>query len=328
VASTYQPPRLADGRLRSRPGRVGHARIQELQRSRLISATVDVVEREGYANLTVARVIARARISRKTFYQVFSDREDCFLAAFEATIADARRLAAEAYAAEASWPAKVRSALDALLAAIDERPGLARVCVVESLAAGDSVLAARTRMLERFARALDQGGRTVAKLAHEPPPQTADALVGGLTGLLFARLREGGPEPLTALSSEMMSMIVLPFLGAAAARRELAQPCPTPSPRRDAAVWREREPTAGLKMRLTYRTIRVLMAAAAHPGASNLHLAALGGVKDAGQISKLMGRLEGHGLLENRGLGQRYGAENAWFLTPLGARLERSVRPR
>lgn len=327
MASTYQPPRRADGRLRPGPGRAEHASGREIQRARLIGAAIDVVEHEGYANLTVARVVERARVSRKTFYGIFSDREACFLAAFEAAVAAARQLAADAYAAQASWPAKVRAGLDALLAAMDERPGLARVCVVETLGAGDRVLEARTRMLERFAHVIDQG-RTVATLAHEPPPQTAEALVGGLAGVLLARLREGSSEPLTALSSEMVSMIVLPFLGAAAARHELARPCPAPRRRRKPTLWCAHEPIAGQRMRLTYRTIRVLMAAAAHPGASNLELAERGGISDQGQISRLMGRLESLGLVENRGRGWRHGTVNEWFLTPLGARLERSVRPR
>ena len=64
--------------------------MSELQRGRMLSAAVEVVEEVGYARMTVAQVIGRARVSRKTFYDVFADREDCFLAAFEQALSQAR----------------------------------------------------------------------------------------------------------------------------------------------------------------------------------------------------------------------------------------------
>ena len=88
------------------------------------------------------------------------------------------------------------------------------------------------------------------------------------------------------------------------------------------------DPLKGLKIRLTYRTVRVLSAAARAPGASNRDLAEGAGIVDQGQISKLLGRLESLDLLENRGEGQMKGAANAWYLTVRGAHLERATRPR
>ena len=71
-------------RLRSGPNGLPRGQVSEIQRSRMLAAAVDAVEEVGYARMTVAQVIARARVSRKTFYDVFEDREDCFLAVFDA----------------------------------------------------------------------------------------------------------------------------------------------------------------------------------------------------------------------------------------------------
>jgi hypothetical protein len=139
---------------------------------------------------------------------------------------------------------------------------------------------------------------------------------------------EGGKESVTDLLGPLMSMIVLPYLGAKAASRELSRPAPIPRDRRPRPPARSQDPLEGLNMRLTYRTVRVLMAVAEHPGASNREIAEGAGIVDQGQISKLLTRLAGLSLVENRGEGQEKGAANAWQLTACGAQVERAARPR
>jgi AcrR family transcriptional regulator len=78
-------------RLRSGPGGLPRGQVTEIQRSRMLAAAVEAIEEVGYARMTVAQVISRARVSRKTFYDVFTDREDCFLAAFGAQPGEADR---------------------------------------------------------------------------------------------------------------------------------------------------------------------------------------------------------------------------------------------
>lgn len=73
--------RTAPTRLRSRPSGLPRGRVTEIQRSRMLAAALEAVEEVGYGRMTVAQVISRAKVSRKTFYDVFADREDCFLAA-------------------------------------------------------------------------------------------------------------------------------------------------------------------------------------------------------------------------------------------------------
>src|SRR5260370_27127713 len=106
------------------------------------------------------------------------------------------------------------------------------------------------------------------------------------------------------LLGPLMSMIVLPYLGSRAAGREAGRITPRPAPRRPArpragAV----DPLEGLKMRLTYRTVRVLMVIAERPAASNRVIAEQSGITDQGQISKLLGRLARLELVAYKGCG-------------------------
>ena len=96
-----------------------------------------------------------------------------------------------------------------------------------------------------------------------------------------------------------MGMIVDPYLGAAAGCRELSGLDRWRRARRPTT----RRPIQGLPIRFTYRTARVLATIAAHPGASNRHIADHSGITDEGQTSRLLGRLSKDGLIENHGVG-------------------------
>jgi AcrR family transcriptional regulator len=320
--------RTATARLRPGPGGLPRRQVTQIQRSRMLAAAAEAVEDVGYARMTVAQVISRARVSRKTFYDVFTDREDCFLAAFEQAIGQARVMASEAYEQEPGWRDGIRAALARLLMAMDEEPGLAKLCIVEALGAGDRVLERRAEVLDELAEVIDRG-RVLTNSTREPPEVTAEGVVGAIFAVLHTRVLERGGEPLTDLLGSLMSMIVLPYLGARAAGRELSRPpLEPPGPRRSRTSARPKDPLDGLKMRLTYRTVRVLMVIAEHPGASNREIAEGSGIVDQGQISKLLNRLARLNLVENLGEGQEKGAANAWHLTARGSQVERATRPR
>ncbi|HWW91664.1 MAG TPA: TetR family transcriptional regulator [Solirubrobacteraceae bacterium] len=294
----------------------------------MLAAAVEVVQEVGYPRMTVARVIERARVSRKTFYDTFSDREECFLGAFEQALDHARGLAAEAYEREPGWRDGIRAALARLLIFTDEEPALAKLCVIDALSAGESVLRRRAEVLEELAAVIDRG-RLVTQVVREPPQVTAEGIVGAVFAVVHTRLLEGPKELLEDLLGPLMSIIVLPYLGARAASRELSRP-PLEGGRARRTPRRPRadDPLAGLKIRLTYRTVRVLMIIAEHPGASNREIAHGSGIVDQGQISKLLTRLERLKLVENVGDGAEKGAANAWHLTGRGAQLERFARLR
>ncbi len=156
---------------------------------------------------------------------------------------------------------------------------------------------------------------------------TGEGLVGAALAILYKRLLNGERAQLTDLHGDLMGMIVLPYLGSAAAVRErkrhppqtVEHPARAEASRRVSV--REEDPLSEVPMRLTYRTARVLQTAAQHPGISNRRLGEGAGIADQGQVSKLLARLQLLGLLANTGEGQARGERNAWKLTRLGERV-------
>jgi AcrR family transcriptional regulator len=317
---------------RSRVAR-SHARVADIQRSRLLAAAVRAVDELGWANTTVADVVARSRVSRRTFYELFANREECLSAVWEDILG---ALAGELEAAGlegVEWRERVRRGLWVILAFLDREPVLARVCVVQALSGSPGVLGRREEVLAQLAGVVDEG-RGSTRVAR-CTPLTAEGLVGAAFGIVYARLLRGQRQPLTELLGELMGMIVLPYLGPAAARREQALPVPVPVTPRVAQrpVWRARavvDPLESVPMRLTYRTSRVLDGVAELAGRgsdpSNREVGDFAGIQDPGQVSKLLRRLERLGLLANSGLGHAKGEPNAWRLTVKGELVARSIR--
>lgn len=322
------PSRTRSKAQAQRPGQgeLPRGHVTEIQRARMLSAAVEAIEENGYARLTVAQVINRAKVSRKTFYDLFVDREDCFLAVFERTLDQVSGRVVEAYVQESSWREGVRAGLAALLIFIDEEPELARLCVVDALGGGSRVLTMRAGVLDRLRTVID-GGRDAATTRREPPRVTAEGVIGAVFAVIHTRMLERSSKSYIALHGQLMSMIVLPYLGTRAASRELTRAAPQVRRRAKAERGVGKDPMAGLDMRLTYRTVRVLSAIREHPGASNREVADGSGIADQGQISKLLSRLERLDLIENVDQAQSKGAPNEWRLTVRGERVERATRP-
>ena len=317
---------------RSRPGALtSRVQVSEMQRSRLLAAAVRTVEDLGYTHATVAHITRRARVSRRTFYEVFSSREDCLAAVLEDVLENIRVEIAGAGLGGLPWRERVRGGLFAILSFFDREPALARMCVVQSLRGGQSVLERREEILRALAAVVDEG-RLEGSRGEACPPLTAEGLIGATLAILYARLLRGDQEPLTGLLGELMGMIVLPYLGPAAARREQDRPAPVLAAgsagargAREASQRAGRDPLQGVRMRLTYRTARVLECIAREPGASNRVVGDHAGVSDQGQISKLLARLERLGLISNIGEGHSKGEPNAWTLTPTGQRVAEDI---
>jgi AcrR family transcriptional regulator/DNA-binding MarR family transcriptional regulator len=311
----------------------GGVYVSDLQRARLLDATFAVVAEEGYRRLTVRKVSGRAGVSNKTFYDLFGDREECFLAAFELAIERLTTAVVPAWEREKEWTARIRAGLATLLGVLDDEPALRALVFVEALGAGPRVLARRAEVLERVATAIDEG-RVGVKVGRELPPLTAEGIVGAAFGVIYARLiqpdPEPGPGPLAGLLNSLMATIVLPYRGHKDAARELARQAPMHTGMHGKAG-KVIAPAGSLAtpvdFRLTVRTHMVLAAVAEHPGGSNRLVSDAAGVADQGQISKLLARLEGLGLLRNGG-GETQGIPNAWHLTPRGEEIARLAAPK
>jgi len=297
--------------------------VTEIQRVRILGAMAEVASERGAGAASVAHVVARAGVSRRTFYDLFEDREDCFLATFDEAVAQAAGPVVAAFGAEGRWRERVRAALLALLIFFEEEAALARFCVVEALAAGPHALERRSRVLDRLVWAVDQGRAERPLRVPEPPPLAAEGAVGAVLSVIHRRLAANGKEPLTDLLGELTSAIVLPYLGVSAAQKELHRAAPPIKTKKKSTPG---DPLEGLDMRITYRTVRVLIAIGSGPGASNREIATVAGIADQGQVSKLLTRLESLGLVRNDGSGHAKGAPNAWVLTRRGLDVERAIR--
>ena len=156
---------------------------------------------------------------------------------------------------------------------------------------------------------------------------TAECVIGAVFSVVYARLQERDDRSLLELLNPLMAMIVLPYLGPAAAEQELARPR-LRAPRAPSRT--VGDPLAGLNMRITHRTLLVLTVIAAQDGQEsspcNREVAAGAGITDPGQISKLLVRLQRLGLIQNTGDGQALGERNAWTLTPKGEEVQRAIR--
>ncbi len=304
------PPGVVDGR----------GDVVSLQRARIITAMVEVVAERSVARSTVAHVVARSGVSRRTFYELFSDREDCFLAVFDQAVEQATARVVPAFEEAGGWLERMRAGLRALLEFLDDEPGLGRLAIVDALGAGPIALERRARVVGLLINAVDRGRR-------EPGATpglkrfTAEGIVGAVLAVLHTRLTDPEPRPMIGLIGPLMGLIVLPYQGREVAERETRRPAPRRKPTRPPIA----DPLRDLEMRLTYRTVRVLVAIAMVPGASNREVSDAAGVADQGQISKLLVRLVRLGLIENVGEGHARGEPNAWQLTAKGRDVERTI---
>jgi AcrR family transcriptional regulator len=314
IAVTDEPP------TRQATNGSHHKPVMDIQRARMLTAMIQAACEQGGGNVTIAQVVACAGVSRRTFYELFNDREDCFLAALDEALARTARRVIPAYEVNVRWREKMRASLTALLELFDEKPHLGRFVVVESLAAGARALQCRQRMLTTVMRAVQEGG--LKARGRAPGPLVAEATVGAVLSVIHTRLLQPEPGPLVELVNPLMSTIVLPYLGASAAQRELKQPV-TPTVRRPSAA--QENPLRQLEIRLTYRTMRALLAVAERPRSSNRAIADAAGITDQGQISKLLARLARLGLVDNPGGGAQRGEPNAWMLTQAGQDVHNAI---
>ena len=208
----WRPPR---GRHRLPPEVIARS-----QRERLLEAAVRVVAEKGYAATTVADLTREAGISRTTFYAMFEDKEACFLAAYDG-VADAlvRRIA-KAYEAEERWPQRARAGLAALLAALAEEPAVARLALIDVGAAGPAAQRRYRAALQRLTPLFEEG-RDFAPGGRSLPANTSRMAIGAVAGLISDELAEGRAEYLPSLLSDLLFATLVPYIGPAAAAREV-----------------------------------------------------------------------------------------------------------
>jgi AcrR family transcriptional regulator len=195
-------PPLPRGR-HAAPRAVVHAS----QRGRMLAAMATAVAEKGYRAVAVADVIARAGVSRKTFYEHFANREECFLAAYDAGVG--RLLAAIDDAIRAAAPdpmAIARAGTTRYLETLAANPAFARTFLVEVLAAGPAALERRARAHERFAAQLAETHRGARAAGPERPPHVFRACVGAIHELVTDHVLRRGAETLPELLDALLEV--------------------------------------------------------------------------------------------------------------------------
>ena len=155
---------------------------------------------------------------------IFDDKEDCFLQAYEAALGGLTVVVADASSQATPWPEQIRLALDALLEALSNDRDLARVVMVEVLAAGPRAIGRYTDALTNFVPLLAIG-RTETRNGPQLPPQAERVIVGGLATLVHNRVAAGTVEDLQVLLPDLLYFALVPFVGSAQAAKVAGQAC-------------------------------------------------------------------------------------------------------
>ncbi len=196
----------ADDDSRQRPrkptGAVAREQSRRRQRLRLALAMIECIAEDGYRSTRVADVIARAGVSRKTFYEHFGNKQDCLLATFDLIADEAMRRVEVAYRDAHGWPGRVESAIGALFEAAIANPGALRLSLIEITAAGPAGIERRERSLERFERVI-RDGLELAPGGGVVSDVTLKAVVGGLNRVLYRRVARVDDEELRALVPDL-----------------------------------------------------------------------------------------------------------------------------
>jgi AcrR family transcriptional regulator len=173
---------------------------------------IEVVSERGYPETRVVDVIGAAGVSRKTFYELFSSKEDCFLATYDVLLGNLLGDTARGFESKpgAPWAERIAAGLAALLKHLAEHPDEARFAIVEVLAAGPKALARRDAALRQFTGFLDAGR---AETSVELPGITSLSITGGINELLYSEILHGATARLESRLPDLMFWIVLPFLG-------------------------------------------------------------------------------------------------------------------
>jgi len=212
------PPELA----RLPPGRHGLPRefVTHNQRERLIAGLAEAIAENGYSGTTIAHITRAAAVSRRTFYEHFASKDECFVAAYDTVMKELQERVSAAFDEAEEWPRAIRAGIDAMLSFLAAEPNLARLCMVEALVAGPAVVERYDAAIQSFVPYFQEGrkGRPPEVLSRLSST-TEEALVGGMVSLISRRIIAGKAEELEELLPDLVEFTLTPYLGSADAAK-------------------------------------------------------------------------------------------------------------
>lgn len=195
------------------------ALVESPKRQLILAGMLEAVGVEGYDRTSVRTVLDRTGLYRQAFYDNFSDKDDCYLQAYEAGVERVEGLMVEAAAGESSWTGRLRAGLGALLDFLDAEPNVGRALLVEVHAAGPEALARRGAAMDRVNEFLDEARKEAE--GEEPPPIAGEGIAAGIHAVIHSRLATGSRGGFRLLLPEFMYFAVLPYFGAERAGTEM-----------------------------------------------------------------------------------------------------------
>jgi AcrR family transcriptional regulator len=190
------------------------------QRERLIAGLAEAIAENGYAGTTIGHITRHAAVSRRTFYEHFSSKDACFVAAYDTVMEELRERIAGAFEEESDWPHAVRAGIAAMLRFLASESNLARLCMVEALVAGPVVVERYDAAIRNLVPYFEAGreGRSAEVLARLSPT-TEEALVGGMVSLISRRIIAGKTAELESLLPDLVEFTLTPYIGSADAAK-------------------------------------------------------------------------------------------------------------
>jgi AcrR family transcriptional regulator len=201
-------------------------RARTAQRLRLALAMIEAIAENGYRATRVADVIARAGVSRKTFYEHFANKQECLLVTYDLVAEEGVRRVEQAYRDADGWPGRVEAGIRALFEASIENPGALRLSLVEIGAVGPAGIERRERSIDRYVTFLREG-LELAPGEGTVSEMTLKAIIGGVNRVLYRRRLKGEDAQLMAIVPDLVSWATSYYPTPAAI---LAEPRAEPAP--------------------------------------------------------------------------------------------------
>lgn len=272
--------------------------------------------RVGPWGLTAPELSAASGLPEEDARRLLEDPEAALAELYELAAQRARKVVERSDRPRARWLERTRSTVAALLDLLDRDRAVMQVLLLYATGGGERLRDRREELLGQCCAFLCLDAQARGDSAAPLTRPSAEGALGAACGLLQNLLLAEPPQAALDAYGAVLSVLALPCLGPAAARRELERPAPRLHARRRGP--RPVLDASPISRRLTPRMRSVMQAIAEHPGASNREVAELAGMLDQGQISKLLSRLHRRGLIEKLGDRRGRGAPNSWVLSELG----------
>lgn len=212
AAGDRRPQPLAKGRKS-----LSRAEVDDIQRRRIAAAVIDVCAVGGFGMLSVESITTTAQLSRRTFYDLFPNKDEAFLFTFDRACTELEQRVTAAHRAAAPDPvSRAIATMTLLTTTMAREPTVTHMCLVEAMGAGNATLARRERLLERFTALIASAGDAGEGVG--PPAMMARTIVGGIYDVIHATALKGDLHRLPAVAPDFVYAILLPYLGADVAR--------------------------------------------------------------------------------------------------------------